>query len=89
MVLKKNFKVFNDNILNFHPDLREHLKPNDVYPEIKNILKNGLSILPFGSFNTRVIIHDGEIVERVFKTPSGQVVSLFPKPSNEILDQVA
>ena len=89
MVLTKNFKAFNDAILDLHPELREVLKPNDQYPELENILKNRSANLPSGSLNTKVIINNGEIVERIFKTPMGQVVSLFSKPSNVSLDNVA
>ena len=89
MVLIKKFKAFDDAILDLHPDLKEVLKPKDHYPEIDHILKNRSVNLPFGSLNTKVIINDGEIVERVFMTPMGQVVSLFSKTSNLILDQVA
>ena len=89
MVLRKKFKPFDDAILDQHPDLKDVLKPNDHYPELSRLLKYRSSNLPSGSLNTKVIINDGEIVERVFKTPMGQVVSLFSKPSNVILDQVA
>ncbi len=89
MVLTKKFKAFDDAVLDLHPDLKEVLKPSDQYPELEHILKNRHADLPVGSFNTKVIINDGEIVERVFKTPMGQVVSLFSKPSNVILNQVA
>ena len=89
MVLTKKFKAFDDAILDLHPELKEVLKPNDHYPELKHILKNRSENLPAGSFNTKVIVAKGEIVERVFKTPMGQVVSLFSKPSNVILDKVA
>ena len=89
MVLTKKFKTFDDAILDLHPELKEVLKPNDQYPEIEHILKNRSTNLPAGSLNTKVIINDGEIVERRFKTPMGQVVSSFSKPSNVILDQVA
>ncbi len=89
MVLINKFKAFDDAIFELHPDLKEVLKPNDHYPELEHILKNRSANLPAGSLNTKVIINDGEIVERVFKTPMGQVVSLFSKPSNVILDQVA
>ena len=89
MVFTKKFKAFDDAILDLYPDLKEVLKPNDQYPELEHILKNRSANLPAGSFNTKVIINDGEIVERVFKTPMGQVVSLFSKPSNVILDKVA
>ena len=89
MVLTKKFKVFDDAILDLHPELKEVLKPNDQYPELELLLKKRSQNLPSGSLNTKVIINDGEIVERVFKTPMGKVVSLFSKPSNVILDQVA
>ena len=89
MVLTKKFKAFDDAILDLNPELKEVLKPNDQYPELENLLKKISVNLPSGSLNTKVIINDGEIVERVFKTPMGQVVSLFSKPSNVILDQVA
>ena len=89
MVLTKKFKTFDDAILDLHPDLKEVLKPNDHYPELELILKNRFADLPSGSLNTKVIINDGKIVERIFMTPMGQVVTLFSKPSNVILDQVA
>ena len=89
MVLTNKFKTFDDSILDLHPDLKEVLKPNDQYPELEHILKNRSANLPAGSLNTKVIINDGVIVESVFKTPMGQVVSLFSKPPNVILDQVA
>tara|TARA_Y100000766_G_C18520540_1_gene418691 strand:- start:167 stop:436 length:270 start_codon:yes stop_codon:yes gene_type:complete len=89
MVLINKYKAFDDAILDFHPDLKEFLKPNDQYPEIEHILKNRSANLPAGSLNTKVIINDGEIVERVFETPKGEVVSIFSTPSNELFDQVA
>ena len=85
----KRFKTFDDALINRHPELKEVLKPNDQYPELRNFQKNRSANLPFGSLNTKVIINDGEIVERVYKTPTGQVISLFSKPSNIILDQAA
>ena len=89
MVLTKKFKAFDDAILDLHAELKEVLKPSDQYPELENILKNRSSNLPIGSMNTKVIINDGKIVERVFKTPMGHVISLFSKQSNVIFDQVA
>ena len=89
MVLTNKFKAFDDAILDLHPDLKEVLKPNDQYPELEQILNNKSAHLPAGYMNTKIIINDGKIVERVFKTPMGQVVSLFSKPANPILDQVA
>tara|TARA_Y100001968_G_C19161574_1_gene621102 strand:+ start:243 stop:512 length:270 start_codon:yes stop_codon:yes gene_type:complete len=89
MVLTNRFKRFDDELLKRHPDLKIFLKPNDYYPELKNILKNKVINLPAGSFNTKIIINHGEIVERVFKTPKGQEVSLFSNPPNVIIDLVA
>ncbi len=70
-------------------DLKEVLLHNDHYTELKNILQIRPSRLPIGSLNTKVIINDGEIVERVYKTPNGQVVSLYSKSSNSFSDQAA
>tara|TARA_B100000214_G_C23759240_1_gene531460 strand:- start:408 stop:677 length:270 start_codon:yes stop_codon:yes gene_type:complete len=89
MVYKKKIQAFDDSILELHPELKKFLKPNDKYPELAHILKNRFFNLPVGSLNTKVIINDGIIVERIFKTPMGQVISLFPKPTNAIFDQVA
>ena len=89
MVLKKRFKTFDDSIFELHPDLKEFLKPNDQYPELEHILKNSSANLPDGSLNTKVIINDGVIVERVFETPKGEVFSILSTPSNDLFDQVA
>ena len=64
MVAKKKIKDFKD--LNQFPDLKEALVP-------------AIKTLPSGSMNTKVIITEGEIVERVFKTPKGEVISLLSK----------
>ena len=89
MVLTKKFKAFDDSIFELHPDLKDVLKPNDQYPELKHILKNKSANLPAGSLNTKLIMSDGEIIERVFKTPMGKVVSIFSKPTKIVFDQVA
>ena len=89
MVLRKKFKAFDDSILELHPDLKDVLKPNDQYPELKHILKSKSANLPAGSLNTKVIINDGKIVERVFKTPKGQLVTFPSKTSDMVFDQVA
>ena len=82
MVAMNRFMTFDEEILERHPELKEVLMPNDQYPELKNLQKIRPNNLPIGSFNTKVIINDGEIVERVYKTPKGQVVSLYSKSSN-------
>ena len=89
MVLTKRFKPFDNAILDIHPDLKDFLKPNDQYPELQNISKNSPTNLPAGSLNTKVIINNGKIVERIFKTPKGQIVSLPSITSNMFSDQVA
>ena len=64
MVPKKKIKDFND--LDHFPDLKEALVP-------------AIKTLPSGSINTKVIITEGKIVERVYKTPKGETISLFEK----------
>ena len=63
MVAKKKIKDFKD--LEQFPDLKEALVP-------------AIKTLPSGSVNTKVIINEGEIVERVYKTPKGEIICLFP-----------
>ena len=68
MVSKKKIKSFKD--LDQFPDLEEALVP-------------AIKTLPLGSVNTKVIIYKGEIVERVYETPKGEIIYLlsneFPK----------
>ena len=64
MVTKRKIKEFNN--LNEFPDLKKALVPNS-------------KTLPKGSMNTKVIINEGEVIERVYKTPNGQLISLYPK----------
>ena len=55
----------------------------DKYPDLKKALVPSIKTLPFGSMNTKVIINNGEVVERVYKTPNGQVITLFPTSISE------
>ena len=55
----------------------------EEYPDLKKALVPSRKTLPIGSMNTKVIINDGEIVERVYKTPNGEIISLFPNPLSE------
>ena len=71
MVAKKKIKDFKD--LEQFPDLKEALIP-------------AIKTLPSGSINTKVIIDEGEIVERVYKTPKGEIISLF---ANEFLKRAS
>ena len=68
MVSKKRIKEF--NTLNKYPDLKEALVPF-------------VKTLPIGSMNTKVIINEGEVVERVYKTPKGEIISLFANDLSE------
>ena len=55
----------------------------DEYPDLKKALVPSIKTLPFGTINTKVIINDGEIVERVYKTPNGEIISLYPNPMSK------
>ena len=55
----------------------------EEYPDLKKALVPSIKTLPFGSINTKVIINDGEVVERVYKTPNDEIISLFPNPIRE------
>ena len=56
------------------------------YPDLKKALVPSIKTLPLGSMNTKVIINEGEVVERVYKTPNGEIISLFP---NSIVQEAA
>ena len=49
----------------------------EQFPNLKEALVPAIQTLPSGSMNTKVIINEGEIVERVYKTPKGEIISLF------------
>ncbi len=69
--------------------LRQELQEGinlDQFPDLKEAIVSKNMVLPIGSFNTKIIISGGEVVERVYKTPKGELISLFP---NTILNQVA
>ena len=67
MVTMKKFKDFNDL---------------DKFPNLKEAFVTAIKTLPTGSMNTKVIIDQGEIVERVYETPNGQIISIFPSQSS-------
>ena len=69
MVSKKKIKDFNN--LDKFPDLKEAIVPS-------------VKTLPFGSINTKVIIDQGKVVERVYKAPNGEIITLFP---NQIIEE--
>ena len=58
----------------------------DKSPDLQESTATKETTLPTGSYNTKIIISKGEIIERIYKTPKGKVVSLFPNP---ILHQAA
>ena len=89
MSAKKSLNTFDDSLLDQYPDLKEALKSSDRDSDLKQILNPRSEKLPAGSLNTKVIISDGEIVERIYMTPNGEIISLFTQPSNIFLDQAA
>ena len=89
MAVLNRFKAFDDSLFERHPELKDCLKPNDHYPELSYVLMNRPENLPAGSVNSKVIINNGKIVERVYRTPKGNVVSLVPKSSNAFFYQAA
>tara|TARA_Y100001968_G_C19006780_1_gene548563 strand:+ start:374 stop:643 length:270 start_codon:yes stop_codon:yes gene_type:complete len=89
MSVIKKYINFDDSLLDIYPELRESLKPNDKYPELKHVTRDSSSNLPHGSLNTRVVINGGEIIERVYRTPKGQIISLLTNSSNILFDHAA
>ena len=71
MVAKKRIKDF---------------KNLDQYPDLKKALLSAVETLPAGSVNTKVIINEGEIVERVYETPKGENITLI---ANNFLEKAA
>tara|TARA_B100000700_G_scaffold904_1_gene1199 strand:+ start:1740 stop:1955 length:216 start_codon:yes stop_codon:yes gene_type:complete len=61
-------------------------KDLDQFPDLKEALVPAIKTLPSGSMNTKVIMNEGEIVERVYKTPKGETISIF---ENEISKKAA
>ena len=55
----------------------------DQFPNLKEAVVPAIKTLPSGSMNTKVIINDGKIVERVYETPKGEIISLFPNQSSK------
>ena len=54
----------------------------DQFPNLKEALLPANRTLPSGSINTKVIINEGEIIERIYETPKGEIISLFPNQSS-------
>ena len=55
----------------------KEFKDLEQFPDLKKALVPAVKTLPSGSMNTKVIIIEGEIVERIYKTPNGEIISLF------------
>ena len=68
MVAKKKIKEF---------------KNLDQFPNLKESVVPAIKTLPSGSMNIKIIINEGEIVERVYETPRGEIISLFPNLSSK------
>ena len=58
----------------------------DEFPDLKKALVPSIKTLPIGSMNTKVIMNEGEVVERVYQTPNGEIISLS---LNRIMEEVA
>ena len=58
----------------------------DNYPDLKEAVSPSIKKLPSGAVNTKVIICNGEVIERVYKTPRGEIISIF---KNEISKDAA
>ena len=58
----------------------------EQFPDLKEALVPAIKTLPSGSMNAKVVISEGEIVERVYKTPKGEFISLF---ANEFSKEAA
>ena len=50
-------------------------KDLDQFPDLKEALVPAIKTLPSGSMNTKVIINKGAIVERIYQTPKGEMIS--------------
>ena len=55
----------------------------DKFPDLRKALIPCIKTLPCGSIITKVIINEGEVVERVYKTPTGEIICLVPNPPIE------
>ena len=49
----------------------------DEYPNLREAVIPAIMTLPLGSVNTKVIITEGEVVERIYETPKGETISLL------------
>tara|TARA_Y100001968_G_C19441352_1_gene762706 strand:- start:2225 stop:2440 length:216 start_codon:yes stop_codon:yes gene_type:complete len=58
----------------------------EKFPDLKEALVPVAKTLPEGSMNTKVIIIKGKVVERVYVTPKGEIITLF---SNTTTQQAA
>ena len=56
---------------------------NRSNPRFKNSLLPSNKTLPIESINPKVIINEGEVVERVYQTQNGDIIFFFTNPINE------
>ncbi|WP_225866518.1 hypothetical protein [Prochlorococcus sp. MIT 0801] len=54
----------------------------DEYPDLKTAIVPAIRTLPSGSVNTKVIISRGSVIERIYKTPRGELISLCLNDQN-------
>ena len=65
MIDRKKIKDFNN--LENYPDLKKTLLPNT-------------KTFPHRTMNTRLIINEGKVAERIYTTLNGEIISLFSNP---------
>ena len=53
------------------------IKGLNQFPDLQEALVPAIKTIPLGSINTKVIIMEGKIVERVYKTPDGDIITHF------------
>ncbi len=61
----------------------KEFKNLEKFPDLQQALVASFKTMPIGSMNIKVIINKGEIVERVYRTPNGEIISHFPNIINE------
>ena len=54
--------------------------------DLKKALVPSIKTLPLGSINTKIIISEGKVIERLYETPNGEIISILPNPKTEKVD---
>ena len=52
----------------------------DEFPNLKKALIPNFKTLTLEAISTKVIIKKGKVVERIYKTPNGEIISLITNP---------